>query len=175
MKVNKIVNSTIECELEITGATLLSIEEAEEYLTDEERKYICWWWLRSGSYSSHNAASVYGDGFISYYGYGDFVCDSGDCVRPALQIKNLESSNLEIGDIFELGGYEFKVISENLAWMHKQDIGCCAFNKDLENGNNYETSDVKKFVDEWFKALINFKSEEIDDILKKWNKEDNIE
>ena len=169
MKVNKIVNSTIECELEITGATLLSIEEAEEYLTRVERAYDCWWWLCSPSNDSYYAKLVDYDGVINYRGRS--VGSSNGCVRPALQIKNLESSNLKIGDFFELGGFEFKVISENLAWMHKQDIGRCAFNKDLENGNNYETSDVKKFVDEWFKALINFKSEEIDDILKKWDEE----
>ena len=38
MKVNKIIKSTIEEELDITGATLLSVEEAKEYLTKEERK-----------------------------------------------------------------------------------------------------------------------------------------
>lgn len=161
MKVSKIkmVKSKVEEELEITGVTLLSIEEAEEYLTDEDRKYDYGWWLRTPGYSTTNATDVGYDGSLHYR--GTYVTFSFDCVRPALQIKNLESSNLEIGDIFELSGYEFKIISESLAWMHKQDIGCYAFNDDCGNGNNYETSDVKRLVDAWFERLVETWFEEL--------------
>jgi len=154
MKVNKIIKSTVKEELEIVGATLLSIEEAEEYLTRVERAYDCWWWLCSPSRFSYCATLVYCDGDI--IGYGDSVHDGGICVRPALQIKNLESSNFEIGNTFQIDDYEFKIISDNLAWMYKQDIGHYAFNEDYEKGNDYETSDVKKVVDKWFKDLLIF-------------------
>jgi len=157
MKVNKIIKSTVEEELEITGATLLSVEEVIEYLTEEEIEYNDMWWLRSpGTYSDYVACVNY-DGYI--YNYGNYVNDRTNYVRPALQIKNLESSNFKIGDIFEIGNYEFKIISKNLAWMYEQDIGCCAFNEDFEKGNDYETSDVKKFVDKWFRLLIFNESE----------------
>lgn len=151
MKVNKIIKSNVETELEITGATLLSVEEAEKYLAQEERTYRCWWWLRSPGLDASYAADVVSGGGIDYT--GDGVDSSGGCVRPALQINNLKSSNLEVGDIFEIRNYKFKVISESLAWMYGQDIGRCAFNEDIEKGNDYETSDVKMFVDKWCEKL----------------------
>lgn len=158
MKVNKIVKSTVEEELEITGAMLLSAEEAEKYLTHKERIYDSAWGLCSPCYDCDCAAYVGCSGYTHNYFGVDVDYEFG--VRPALQIKNLESSNLKIGDTFEIGDYEFKVISENLAWMFKQDIGRCEFNKYLANGNNYETSDVKKFVDKWFRLLMFNESEE---------------
>ena len=159
MKVDKIFEITIEEKLEFTGATLLSIEEAEALLTIEERAYDKRWWLRSPGYFSFSIANVYYVGNVNYYGYG--VNYSNACVRPALQIKNLEYSTLEIGDRFKMGDYEFKIISDNLAWMYKQDIGQYAFNKDYEKGNNYETSDVKKFIDKWFRLLMFNESKEM--------------
>ena len=101
--------------LKITGATLLSIEEAENLLTMEDRKYHCWWWLRSPGNLSDYAALVHRVGDVSYFGYG--VYDVDYCVRPALQISNLQSSNLLIGDVFEVGDYKFKVISKDLAFL----------------------------------------------------------
>ena len=136
----------------IKSATLLSKEEAASFLTQKEREYSGWWWLRSPSSSSY-AAGVRSDG-LAYYNYRRYVyCTFMGVVRPAL-IINLESSDLKVGDIFEFGGKEFKILSPTIAWMHKDDIGRCTFRKDWEadNANDYETSDVKKFVDEWFKA-----------------------
>lgn len=158
MKVNKIFELTVEEKLEFTGATLISIEEAKEYLTKREREYDFWWWLRSPGNNSSSAALVVSGGSIG--GGGDYVNYTMACVRPALQIKKLESSYFEIGDTFKMGDYEFKIISENLAWMYKQDIGCYAFNEDLKKGNNYKTSDVKKFIDKWFRLLMFNESEE---------------
>ena len=135
--------------IKILGSTLLSAEEAENLLTKENRKYHCWWWLRSpGDYSSY-AASVYVDGDVYYYGGG--VNYDGHCVRPALKISNLESSNLLIGDVFEVGDWKFKVISENLAWMYEQDIGDHIFDAKT---NVYEQSEIKQFVDNWFEKEI---------------------
>lgn len=156
MKVSKIVKSRVEEELQIIGATLLSIEETKEYLTEEERRYNNWWWLRSPGLASNCAT------YVIYHGriltYGSYVNDIDVSVRPALQISNLKSSNLEIGDTFELGDYEFKIISDNLAWMYRQDIGQYAFNNAFK-GNDYETSDVKKIVDEWFEECMRGETE----------------
>ena len=134
--------------LKIHGATLLSVEEAENLLTEEERRYRVWWWLRSPGYDSSDAAYVnfYGDVFYD----GDCVDYDDYCVRPALKISNLESSNL-IGDVFEVGDWKFKVISKNLAWLYEQDIGKHIFDAKT---NVYEQSEIKQFVDDWFEREI---------------------
>ena len=135
--------------LKIHGATLLSVEETENLLTREERKYHCWWWLRSPGISSDGAAGVGNGGDVYCNGYGVYGDD--DCVRPALQISNLESSNLLIGDVFEVGDYKFRIISEDLAWMYEQDIGDHRFD---EETNVYGQSEIKQFVDDWFEREI---------------------
>lgn len=136
-------------EFKVIGATLLSIEEAEK-LPQHLRVYPCWWWLRSPGTHQDYAARVNYDGSICYY--GNYVNDINFCVRPALKLK---SSNLEIGDKFEIGGIEFEVISDNLAFCMR-DIGRCAFREDWEaqDANAYETSDVRQFVEEWFKSAV---------------------
>ena len=150
MLVKKYVTDDVN--LDITGATLLSIEEAGQ-LPLELRKYNNWWWLRSPGKDYDFAASVNTLGTVLYN--GDAISSSSDAVRPALQIKNTQSSNLQVGDKFEFGGKEFKVISYNLAFC-VTDIGKCCFRKDWKaaDSNDYEKSDVKKFVDEWFNQSV---------------------
>ncbi|MCL1875376.1 MAG: DUF6273 domain-containing protein [Synergistaceae bacterium] len=75
---------------------LLSGEEAEMYLPDQSTRVMrdmdgnkCFWWLRSpGKYSPNavmsNAAAVYSDGEVSYFGYG-VTFEYG--VRPALWLN----------------------------------------------------------------------------------------
>ena len=135
----------IKTELEITEATLLSVEEAKA-LPQHLKKYEDWWWLRSPGYAQCCAANVNYDGSVRYG--GDYVNDDSDCVRPALKLK---SSNLHIGDRFTFGGVEFEVISDNLAFC-TSDIGRCAFRRKwgVKDANLYEASDVKRYVDEWF-------------------------
>lgn len=137
----------------ITGATLLSAEEAEK-LPQHLRSYKGWWWLRSPGYYQDVAVLVNTGGSV-YYG-GSFVINDFGYVRPTLRISALESSNLlYIGDRFEFGGAEFEVVSDRLAFC-TGDIGCCAFRRDwkAEDANVYEASDVKQFVEEWFKSAV---------------------
>ena len=136
--------------MELLRATLLSKEEATSFLTQKEREYSAWWWLRS-PYDSYYATVVDSGGWAYNFYYVTYTIRG--IVRPAL-IINLESSDLKIGDIFEFGGKEFKILSPTIAWMHKDDIGRCAFRTDwkADNANDYESSDVKKFVDEWFET-----------------------
>lgn len=131
--------------LDIVSAKLLSTDEAE-VLPLRLKKYNNWWWLRSHSIGFINyAALVYGAGSVSRY--GNLVHDSDGTVRPVLKIKNLEYSNLEIGDVFEFGGKEFEIVSENFAFC-TTDIGKHRFDG---SSNVYEKSEIKKYVDDWFK------------------------
>lgn len=91
-------------------------------------------------------ASVYRDGLVNITNVFNATC----CIRPALIIENIESSGFQVGDIFKVGRWEFKVISNNLAWMYNQDIGYHRFD---EMSNDYEKSEIKKFIDEWFNNL----------------------
>ena len=158
MKVKKIV--TIDTDIEIIGATLLSTEEAEK-LPERLRKYSNWWWLRSKGYGSH-ATYVDRGGSVNYH--GDAVIYGNNCVRPALKISNLESANFKIGDTFEFGGKQFEVISNDMAFC-KNDIGVYVFrvnynvygyivDYDAPDANDYEISNVKKFVDDWFNTAL---------------------
>lgn len=134
--------------VKILGATLLSKEEVETLLTQQERACKNWWWLRSPGYESYCAAIVLIGG-VSDYGLS--VNDDRGCVRPALKI-DISNSDIKIGDTFTFREKVFKVISPELAWMYKDDIGRCVFRKDWKapDANIYEASDVKKFIDNWF-------------------------
>jgi len=145
MKVGKL--GIIPVDIEITGATLLSLEEYEEYKNNIPLTKDWWWWLRSPGYYSYKATVVYCDG--SSDNDGDYVDDDGNVIRPALQISNL--GDVEVGDKIKFGGVIFTVISPKYA-LCDTVIGCGAFREDSEaaDANVYEASDVKKFVDEWF-------------------------
>ena len=146
MNVDKIV--TVKEDLDIIGATLLSIEEAKQ-LPIKLRRYHNWWWLRSPGYFSNYAVLVNSDNSI--YGYGGSVDYRDSVVRPALEISILESSNLKIGDQFEFGEKLFQIVSSNLAFC-LSDIGKHCFREDwqAQDANIYEKSDVNRYIDEWF-------------------------
>lgn len=155
-----------EQDLDILGATLLTVEEAKQ-LPKRLREYYTWWWLKSPGYYSYYAAYVYANGFV--YNYGTDVSDEYGSVRPALIISNLESSGLEIGDTFEFGKKRFEIISNDRAFCLTGE-GPCAFRYDWKasDANDYEKSDIKKDVDEWFD---DHKGEEIKIEAKKRVKE----
>ena len=137
--------------LEITGATLLSVEEAEQ-LNGDMLKASDNWWLGSRGRYALTAACVYGDdGFVGISGYNVKLSFG---VRPALKITNLESTNLGIGDTITFGDHGFTIISDRYA-LCNDIIGKCAFRKDwrAEGANVYEESGVKKYVDDWFTRI----------------------
>ena len=150
MKVKKIIKNTLG--FEITGATLLTIEEARK-LPEILRKYDERWWLCSSGYNDSRATAVLDDGLV--YSCSIFVDTFYIAVRPALIISNLESSGLKIGDTFEFGDKEFEIVSSDKAFC-LSDIGTSAFRNDWEapDANDYEKSDVKKFIDKWFEKEI---------------------
>ena len=145
MKVKDILRCiTKEADLDITGATLLTKEEAKE-LPKKLLSHDAWWWTKSPSRYSDGAICVSSYGYVNNNGTG--VLSAGK-VRPVLTISNLEFSGLKIGDTFEFGGQKFEIISNDKAFC-LGDIGQCAFRTGLRV-NVYEKSDIKKFVDEWF-------------------------
>lgn len=138
----------------ITGATLLSVEEAEK-LPRRMRQDIGRWWLREpGTYPSRVTASIVDQtGAANISGAG--VTDARIKVRPALQLANLESSGLMVGDRFRFGDEKFEVISDDIAFCVGY-IGRHAFRDDWEadNARFYEASDVKRYVERWFNNAL---------------------
>lgn len=124
-----------------TEITLLSIEEYESI--KEHIPYLnCWWWLRSPGGSQSRAASVDGDGLVNYD--GDYVDEGDDCVRPALKYKIL---NPIIGMVFSAFGNRWTVCGKGIAISN----GAIDFRRFDAKSNEYETSEIKKFLEEWIK------------------------
>lgn len=150
------MENSLTNKLKITGATLLSTQEADELPQHLklQKPYGKLWWLRSPGLDRISAAYVRFDGSVFFSGH--YVGDEEIPVRPALKLEDRELSGLHIGDRFEFGSAEFEIISDNLAFCTK-DIGCCAFREDwkAKDANIYEASDVKKFIDVWFASAKN--------------------
>ena len=172
----------------IKGATLLNVNNIYA-LSPEQKK------CKASEQAIEDGAYVDEDGYCHWWlgtkGLGDGTTDSDttyvayimnlgkeDCtglpasndtigVRPALEF---ESSDLEVGDKFEFGGYTFTVISDEYA-LCDVAITAMAFKEDYseENPNQYSNSDVKKFLDEWYNGIVNEETgedgEDTDDIL----------
>ena len=145
MKVKKLKTVEIESDITFNGATLLSLDEAKDFLTEVERMYSLCWWLRTPCYFSSNACIVDFDGSILSNGDG---VDYYNGIRPALVISNL--GDFKVGEMFNIGSYQFKIISPNLAWLYKQDIGKTVFG----TTNDYEKSHAKKVIDSWYETLL---------------------
>ena len=142
MLVNKIIIK--QENLEISGATLLSVEEAEK-LDSACLKADSLWWLRSPGICFIFAACVDG-GSVSEDG---LHVGRELAVRPALIISNL--GDFKVGDKFTVGEYAFTIISDEYA-LCDDIIGDSPFreNDKADNADDYEASDIKKYVDDWF-------------------------
>ena len=143
MKAEKITTENID--LNIEEVTLLS---EEEYVESKDNIPF-WgerWWLRAPGNTQNNAVYVYTDGSL----YGTYVNNQNVVVRPALIISNLKYCHLSVGNQFKVANRTWTVISNTIA-LCDGSIGKQCFNLKIkeENSNNYETSDIKKYVDEW--------------------------
>ncbi len=134
----------------IKGITLLSAEEYEQFKNNIPPINSDWWWLRSPGHNDR-AAIVLDDGTADTYSvnYGHIA------VRPAL-ILNSESSSLKIKDEFEFGEHKWTVISDTYA-ICNDTIGDHCFREDwrAEDSCDYEKSDIKKYVENWYESCIN--------------------
>lgn len=129
---------------------LLSIEEVKK-LPIKIRQYDCWWWLRSPGYYSDSIANVNTNGFV--FEDGDYVYVGSYAVCPALTISNLKSFNLKLYSAYNLFGYNWIYIGNN-KFLYKDKIIRHWFD---EESNDYETSDIKQFLNEWLQELKNYK------------------
>ena len=138
----------VGCE-DVSDITLLSRQEASA-LPRYVLAYSGWWWLRSPGLSSLRAALVNLGGSVLDYGY--IVNFSNVAVRPAL-ILNSNSSGLKSiknGNIIKVFSH-YWYFQDSLALLMDEPLTKMAFNKDWHKGNDYETSDIKKWLDNWFK------------------------
>lgn len=124
----------------ILGATLLSKDEAEDLLSPHE---LDCFWLRD--------MDKYGNTYYAAQCAIFSMCPDGGLalVRPALNIKITDPS-IHIGDTFDVGPYEFKIISSTIAWMHVHDLGPMKFHSKKSAFVDYEHSDTKVVVDKFF-------------------------
>lgn len=150
MKVSKQIITHEPMDITIDKITLLSAEEYER-CKEHIPAVNYWWWLRTPGNYSFGAALVYDDGYVSrdvdYVGY-DYVS-----VRPVVVVRlNPESPNLQIGDKLDFAGYTWTMIDANMA-LCDSVVGQTSFRKDSDapDANDYEKSDVRKWLEQWAK------------------------
>jgi len=135
---------------DIEGITLLSVEEAKKFPIEilfSDRN----WWLQSIGCTPIEAAVVFcDDGLVDISSRG--VYDDDYNVRPAL-IFIPNSSNLGSGDIVEVFGKRWYYNGDAMALLMDEPLTRMAFRKDwrVEGANNYEKSDIKKYLEDWLK------------------------
>lgn len=156
MIINKTI--TVPLEIEIEKADLLTVEEVEK-LSMKLKYYDEWWWTQSPGVCSYYGSCVINFGSIIHRG---MTVDLGNiiCVRPALRFSKME--NMSIGDKFLFRDKEFQIIDNGLAFC-LSDIGSYCFRNNIEadNANVYEYSDIKDFIDSWFRGIKTKKRENI--------------
>ena len=128
----------------IKKATLLSVEEATKIPTFM-LKFPVAWWLRSKGDSSDKGVVVGSDGFIYRRGYE--INSIFRAVRPALV---LEAHDRSTGNTIHVGGHSFTIVLPHIA-LADESIGISCFDR---TSNDYESSEIKKKVDEWFQTII---------------------
>ena len=143
----------------VTGVTLLSVEEARN-LDKEILKADKDWWLRSHGHNDY-AAFVYSD-YGDVNAYGNFVNRTLG-LRPALEIS--KSSGYKIGESVDFGGHSFTIISDTYA-LCDDVMGECPFRHDFkaDDANEYEASDIKRYIEYWFEMIKEQNLEEERDI-----------
>lgn len=126
---------------------LLSIEEFREY-ADHIPKIMCLWWLRSPGVARSVGSYV---SLTSYeaFDFGIRVNTAGIAVRPALRLNDKQKS-LEIGDRFIEAWFPWIVIGDDIA-IAEMPVAFLRFD---EESNNYETSDVRRFLLGWYEGRM---------------------
>lgn len=129
----------------IEDVTLLSIEEYKKH-KDDIPFVSTWWWLRSPGGNTNYAARVDYFGSIDYF--GDRVSHGDGNIRPALKLGT--TRGCYVGMTFELCVYEWTLIDDDLA-ICNEIVGQTCFRDDADarDANDYEKSDIKKWLANW--------------------------
>ena len=134
---------------------LLSTEEYERYKAKIPPMF-CWWWLRSLGYDSNLVAFVNYDGAVPRRGCG--VNGNGGVVRPALNISNLKIGK-ELKPCKPPVFVKNKLVFNGVTWVQIDD-GLyiselpIAFRRFDAESNNYENSEIRKFLLDWFEDRL---------------------
>ena len=118
---------------------LLSRAEYERYKPNIP-PITCYWWLRSHGDGSRSAEYVDSSGLVCDYG-GNVVIKYA--VRPAI---SLVTTGLTIGQRVVLHDFPWIVIGEGVAIAEVP----IAFRRFDAESNNYENSEVRKFLLDWW-------------------------
>lgn len=149
MKAKKLRIVKEEKNINITDITLLTKEEAEIVPESLVRANSAWWLRSPGIHEFRVLLVDSGHGSINTVGL-PAAAENG--VRPALKISNLWSSDLSVGDKFELAGREWTVINGDTA-LCDDIVGKTAFLKNYDEYtddiNDYEQSDIKRWLKSW--------------------------
>ena len=156
VKKTKIEVTQQDIEIDITEITLISNEEhlkARDYIPNYKGG---WWWFRSPGAKKSLASFAYSDGVPMWFGQS---VDNELAVRPALRIRDLK--NLKFGDEIQLAGFTWTIIPGNMA-LSNEKVSSYVFRKNWfeDDANDYEKSDIKRYLNYWAKKVgINFSEE----------------
>lgn len=163
MKAQKLIFEEID--LELKEATLLSVEQFEKckayipYFDEEIENFINIsqvFWLKdeaTGRFANNTICyAVYKyDSTKDWYVNNDFGSPILDDIplRPIVVFSNT-NGELSPGDRFQIADTDFTVIGNNIAIVDHA-IGLSKFDKE---STDYEKSEIKKKVDDWFQKLV---------------------
>lgn len=112
------------------------------------------WWLRSAGDNNFSAAIVNHNG--SGNTSGKDVAYNGVAVRPILNVEDADTSNLKFGDRIIRCGFPWIVIEKGYVIAEVP----IAFRRFDVNSNDYDTSEVRRFLLDWYAARCNIDNKE---------------
>jgi len=132
--------------LNIIGITLLNINEAK-LVPQGILRIGCRWWLKNHSFSEIYEVNIdprdYVHGIVSTVNHTDYG------VRPALEIANLKQAGLKTGDVFTVGYYQYRVISEEHA-LCEMVVATMPVEICVTKGNDGIVSDIKFYLNDFW-------------------------
>ena len=156
MQVQKKVITYEDWNIDIIGATILSVEEVKK-VPEKNRKCGQWWWVQNPG-GMPNGMMV--DAF------GNLRRDNGQpltvvCgVRPALKF-NHKSPKLRIGDVVKVFNRHWTIISGKYLLCNKV-VGYTTFESSWtpKKANiEYENTDIKKWLEDWYSEQLKAQKE----------------
>lgn len=124
---------------------LLSKDEYRKYESKIPSIGSCSWWLRSQGNFENSVTAVVHDTFYSMGIHHD-ISDIG--VRPALKLHIANTCALSEGNILDCGRFPWICIDKDKS-LFVAEVPICFRRFDGVDGD-YETSEIRKFLKEWW-------------------------